>query len=168
MYHHQILTVRDSTEQWHESVCSTVMAQGWDRNFGPARTLRTLLYKPFLPVARTMKRFEDLCYNHYMFNGMHENGKQFYENHYDEVRKALQQERLLVFNVKEGWGPLCAFLGKPVPDWDFPRKNERKAFIATIGGYNDWLEEVARKRMLYVGALSVITLAAVWAMSVKA
>lgn len=33
-------------------------------------------------------------------------------------------ERFLEFNVKEGWGPLCAFLGKPVPERAFPKVND--------------------------------------------
>ena len=36
--------------------------------------------------------------------------------------------RLLVFHVREGWGPLCEFLGVPVPDdKPFPHLNERAA-----------------------------------------
>ena len=31
--------------------------------------------------------------------------------------------QLLVFNVKEGWAPLCAFLDRPIPDAPFPRVN---------------------------------------------
>jgi len=34
--------------------------------------------------------------------------------------------QLLEFSVKEGWGPLCAFLGVPVPDVPFPRLNSRE------------------------------------------
>ena len=33
-------------------------------------------------------------------------------------------ERFLEFNVKEGWKPLCAFLGKPVPETAFPKVND--------------------------------------------
>jgi Sulfotransferase domain len=30
--------------------------------------------------------------------------------------------------VKEGWAPLCAFLGVPVPDAPFPRENTSESF----------------------------------------
>lgn len=33
---------------------------------------------------------------------------------------------MLVFNVKEGWDPLCNFLGKEVPVEPFPNVNESK------------------------------------------
>ena len=39
----------------------------------------------------------------------------FYEEHVDEVKANVPPEKLLVFNVKEGWQPLCIFLDLPVP-----------------------------------------------------
>ena len=38
----------------------------------------------------------------------------------------MPPEKLLVFNVKEGWEPLCAFLNVPVPqdEGGFPGTNE--------------------------------------------
>merc|ERR1740139_460550 len=38
-----------------------------------------------------------------------------YVTYNDKARAAVPAGRLLVFNVKEGWGPLCAYLGRPVP-----------------------------------------------------
>lgn len=43
----------------------------------------------------------------------------------DFVRKTVPAERLLEFDVKQGWGPLCEFLGKPVPSIPFPHINDR-------------------------------------------
>ena len=47
-------------------------------------------------------------------------GPEFYRMHNEEVRRFVPQERLLEFNVKEGWGPLCKFLEVPEPDTPFP------------------------------------------------
>jgi len=33
------------------------------------------------------------------------------------------KDKLLIYSVKDGWEPLCKFLGKPVPSWPFPHKN---------------------------------------------
>ena len=49
----------------------------------------------------------------------------WFERRNKEVIDALPPERLLVFSPKEGWAPLCAFLGVPVPDGPFPRVNSR-------------------------------------------
>jgi len=57
-----------------------------------------------------------------------------YEAHADEVKAAIPPEQLLVYSVDQGWGPLCAFLGVPVPDAPFPRTNDRAEFLGRIKG----------------------------------
>jgi hypothetical protein len=42
-------------------------------------------------------------------------------------------ERLLVFDVSEGWGPLCSFLDCPVPPGNFPRSNSHDEFWQKLG-----------------------------------
>jgi hypothetical protein len=51
-----------------------------------------------------------------------------------EVRAAIPADRLLVYDVAEGWGPLCAFLGVPVPDTPFPHRNRKDDFWRDFGG----------------------------------
>lgn len=48
--------------------------------------------------------------------------------HAAAVKDAIPAERLLVHDVKQGWEPLCAFLGVSVPDEAFPRTNNRSEF----------------------------------------
>jgi hypothetical protein len=39
--------------------------------------------------------------------------------------KTIAPERLLVFNIREGWEPLCTFLVVPLPQHEpFPRVND--------------------------------------------
>ncbi|KAL6757346.1 hypothetical protein V8C86DRAFT_2627036 [Haematococcus lacustris] len=45
-----------------------------------------------------------------------EHMRQVFEGWNAEVQRVVPPDRLLVFNVKQGWAPLCAFLGVPVPD----------------------------------------------------
>ena len=54
--------------------------------------------------------------------------------HNDAVKAAIPAERLLVFEAKQGWAPLCAFVGKPVPEGDFPRTNDREEFFKLVSG----------------------------------
>ena len=37
--------------------------------------------------------------------------------------QAAPKDKLLVFNVKDGWEPLCQFLGVDVPNKPFPHRN---------------------------------------------
>ena len=48
--------------------------------------------------------------------------------HTEHVTNTLPPERLLVFDVREGWTPLCRFLDRPVPDTPFPRTNSTAQF----------------------------------------
>ncbi len=51
-----------------------------------------------------------------------------------EIREAIPADRLLVYEVKQGWEPLCEFLELPVPDKPFPRVNSRDETKQLIAG----------------------------------
>ena len=51
-----------------------------------------------------------------------------YDKHVAQVKASVPPSKLLVFNVKEGWAPLCAFLGKPIPDAPYPCVNDTASF----------------------------------------
>lgn len=51
-----------------------------------------------------------------------------YRRHLVEVQDTILPERLLVFELGDGWGPLCDFLGVAVPDVPFPRTNSTAEF----------------------------------------
>lgn len=48
------------------------------------------------------------------------------------VKATIPPKRLLVFDVREGWAPLCAFLDRPVPDSPFPRTNSKEEFFELV------------------------------------
>ena len=54
--------------------------------------------------------------------------------HNDAVKKTIPASQLLVFEVKDGWEPLCAFLGVPAPAEPFPRTNDREEFWDRVNG----------------------------------
>jgi transposase len=54
--------------------------------------------------------------------------------HTEAVKAAIPAEQLLVYQVKDGWEPLCAFLGVPVPTDAFPRTNDRAEFWERVSG----------------------------------
>jgi len=53
---------------------------------------------------------------------------EYFNRHTEAVLAAVPKDRLLVFEAAQGWAPLCAFLGVPVPDTPFPRENSRDDF----------------------------------------
>ena len=50
--------------------------------------------------------------------------KSQYTRHNAAVRSLVPADQLLEYNVKQGWGPLCRFLGLPEPDEPFPHENK--------------------------------------------
>ena len=52
-----------------------------------------------------------------------------YQRHNAQVRATIPAERLLVYEVAQGWEPLCAFLGVPVPDSPMPKVNSTEEFV---------------------------------------
>ena len=56
-----------------------------------------------------------------------------FNDHVADVNAAIPADRLLVFDVVEGWDPLCRFLEVPVPDAPFPRTNSTREFWEKVG-----------------------------------
>ncbi len=55
-----------------------------------------------------------------------------YNAYIEEVKCAVPPEKLLVFSVTDGWGPLCRFLGVPEPQEPFPQLNDRESIKKAI------------------------------------
>ena len=80
-----------------------------------------------------------------MINGIIWNGtfegrfddKQFaldvYERHNEDVKSKVPADKLLVYEIKQGWEPLCEFLDVPVPDSPMPHLNDATSFRAMVG-----------------------------------
>lgn len=52
--------------------------------------------------------------------------------HNRQVREVIAPERLLVYEVAQGWAPLCDFLGVPVPAEPMPKVNSTQEFQARV------------------------------------
>jgi len=54
--------------------------------------------------------------------------------HIEAVKATIPPNQLLVYEVKQGWEPLCKFLNRPVPSAEFPRTNDRAEFWDRVNG----------------------------------
>lgn len=61
-----------------------------------------------------------------------EHAVRVFTEHNEAVRREIPADRLLVFEVAQGWQPLCDFLGVPVPEAPFPRTNDSASFLARV------------------------------------
>jgi len=116
-----ILTVRDP-ESWYRSVSTTVWSPAMQAMLasGPMASL----FAKFL--AYYAERWEVPFGSGRMPS--HEQAIARFNAHNAEVERIIPRKRLLVYEVKEGWAPLCAFLEVPVPDALFPRENTSESF----------------------------------------
>lgn len=55
-----------------------------------------------------------------------------YKDHIEYVKKTCPSDRLLVFEAKDGWEPLCKFLGKEIPKESYPNVNDTNQFKKLI------------------------------------
>ncbi|MEM9232473.1 MAG: sulfotransferase, partial [Pseudomonadota bacterium] len=57
-----------------------------------------------------------------------DHAKSVFIAHNEAVTAAIPTDRLLVYPVGSGWGPLCDFVGRPIPDQPFPSGNTARQF----------------------------------------
>ena len=117
-----ILTKRDK-DKWFESTQATI--------FSEAMTARIVgsPVEPFFhkTVWRDFgKRIHDRAFM-----------TAYFEEHNATVEAEVAKKRLLVYDVAQGWEPLCKFLGVPVPDSPFPKVNSREDMQARMSKHAD-------------------------------
>jgi hypothetical protein len=110
-------TVRDP-DKWFDSTQATIFApQGGARQDGQG--LRERFFDSFVGPLRN--HLDDRAYM-----------TDYFRRHTDAVKAAIPPERLLVFEVGEGWDRLCRFLGVPVPAEPYPSENSTADFQARV------------------------------------
>lgn len=127
-----ILTVRDP-EQWYDSVSATIFSRALaeEQRLPLRRKVIRWLVAHRAPDFALYPRMAKATVEDRIFDGRvgdRAYAVKVFERHVAEVREAIPPDRLLVFDVREGWPPLCGFLGIPVPDEPFPQVNEREAW----------------------------------------
>jgi hypothetical protein len=113
-----ILTTRDAAK-WKASTEATIYQGG---------TLPILRLAPLLRAPHR-KFAEIICpiWATFFRGRFLEDGEAMFEEHSALVRTLVPPEQLLVYEVKQGWGPLCAFLGVPVPVRTRARRRRNRA-----------------------------------------
>jgi hypothetical protein len=123
-----VLTVRDA-DKWYDSASKTIFREIPGIFFGLSR-----LFGLFSKTARsfpTVFNFARNLVEEGFFEGRahdREHTKSIFNAWNEEVKRTVPADRLLVFEVKDGWEPLCQFLGVPVPRTPFPRSNDSDTF----------------------------------------
>lgn len=124
-----LLTVRDP-EKWYDSAIETI----WSWRCGEQN--------PAHRIFEYFRKFQEQAqafHNATMLPGVkrtdREGSIKSFKAWTETVKSTVPPEKLLVFDVKEGWEPLCKFLDLPVPDEPFPQVNDKeeiKSFLTKV------------------------------------
>ena len=100
-------TVRDP-DKWFESTQATIFSpMNRASTTGSSDDMRARFFASFMGPMR--EHLDDRAWM-----------TDHFRRHTEEVKAAIAPERLLIYEVGEGWDRLCAFLGVPVPDEPYP------------------------------------------------
>jgi len=132
-----LLIVRDPVK-WYQSVKDSVFKIHITMVSWPCSWFTTLIgARPFIELSSKVGGYyiqpystTGLCMFDVVAAG-EEMAVQFNKDYVNEVKTYVPADRLLVWEVKEGWAPLCKFLDLPVPDSPFPRVNDSEMFDRT-------------------------------------
>ncbi|MCG5218412.1 sulfotransferase family protein [Streptosporangium sp. KLBMP 9127] len=124
-----VLSVRDP-DRWYDSMQATIFKQAKRVDSGAGRLAAKVMFR-LSGDMEAYTRMTSTIVGQGVFAG--ETADRAYltkvfNDHVEAVKQAIPAERLLVFNVKEGWEPLCRFLDVPVPGEPFPRVNDSADF----------------------------------------
>lgn len=121
-------------DEWYESARRTIFMS---ENMPLKKYVKFGLRFPFSKEVR--KRLPVFRYNQKLIR--YEFGKNLsdkkhitdiFKRHTDNVIRHINPKRLLVYNVSQGWEPLCKFLNLPVPEIKFPYKNTYDEFMSKV------------------------------------
>ncbi|KIW19065.1 hypothetical protein PV08_03355 [Exophiala spinifera] len=119
-----ICTVRDP-EKWWNSLAPIVEKGNL--------TVLSWILAP-LPTLRMFRAYHDALDEgrvgelYFRENEPQRPTRAMWDRHIEHLKKVVPKDRLFFYDVRDGWEPLCAILGVPVPkDVPFPKLNDAQA-----------------------------------------
>ena len=124
-----ILTMRDP-EKWYKSFGDTIIKQS-KPSVGQIMALSfRMIYSKLARQRLKVFKFSGEYLKEWFPNGFEDKAAaiQFFEEWNQKVKDTIPADKLLICEIKEGWQPICDFLGVPVPQTEFPRSNSTAEF----------------------------------------
>jgi hypothetical protein len=124
-----ILTLRDP-DAWYASAAATIFARMLE--FEALRSDPAAVD----PARRRHMEMINILIVEKTFGGSlaKDDAIAVFNAHNEEVRRLVPRKRLLVHESGEGFEPLCAFLGVPVPATPYPKVNTTEDFASHFPG----------------------------------
>ncbi len=125
-----ILTVRPF-EKWYTSIYSTIWQAGPQTLPQKLAMLGKLAFNPKLRATIKAVKFAKATIFSDHLQGKFadkEFAHQVFDKHNADVKAFVPPEKLLVYDVSDGWKPLCDFLGVAEPAEPLPHLNKKENF----------------------------------------
>ncbi|KAK6064864.1 hypothetical protein SCUP234_12832 [Seiridium cupressi] len=156
-----VINYREDVEAWHQSVVNV-----WSTAEKQAGWIHPLLVwfhaKMFWVNVNEMR----MTYAGLFRGNYRTNAKAAYQDHYlmlDEVTEGMGKDRVLRWKAQDGWRPLCEFLGRDVPDEEFPNRNALDQVVQKVmGSLMRDADEASRNMALVLGSAVAGMAALIW------
>ncbi|KAK4033699.1 hypothetical protein C8A01DRAFT_49753 [Parachaetomium inaequale] len=146
-----VLNMRRDLDGWERSLNSTLVHANESWGFWIASWLDREAFWAWHVYERFLWPLLFRAPDGDMKRAIRGNARWVQREHANMVRGLVPKDRLLEWYIEDGWAPLCAFLGKPVPDAEFPHAN-------AVGSGWKAREEQANKRWVERAFLNLILL----------
>ena len=105
----KVIITNRSEDSWVSSMNCTVVAPDTQQRQDQGFPLRHAYYK--------------LCWD----DDFDANGRKFWREYNRKIRDLASPNNLLVYELGEGWDRLCEFLGKTIPEVNYPNNDEARS-----------------------------------------
>ena len=125
-----ILTVRPF-EKWYSSVQSTVWTAGPQSLPEKLAMMSKLLFNPRLrKVIQCVKLAKKMIFKVHLQGKFEDKAfaEKVFNQHTEDVKAHVPADKLLIYDVRDGWAPLCKFLNVPEPEEALPHLNKKENF----------------------------------------
>ncbi len=123
-------------EKWYNSYYSTIWTAQNPPESEKAAMSERIAADPRLKSVMQVMGFSKQAMSEDHFQGKFmdkEFMEKLFNDHNEEVKNYVPADKLLVFDVCEGWEPLCKFLDVEIPNESLPHTNKKEDFHIMVG-----------------------------------
>lgn len=131
-----ILTVRPF-EKWYTSLHGTIWQAGPQTLGQKLSMISKLLFNSRLrSVIKCVKFAKSSIFEKHLQGKFADKGfaEEIFNKHTEDVKASVPSDKLLVYDVRDGWEPLCSFLNVPEPSEPLPHLNKKENFKEMLAG----------------------------------
>ncbi|CAK8677546.1 unnamed protein product [Clavelina lepadiformis] len=151
-----ILTTRDE-EEWYQSVLGQNKVMKRNYIYQVMQILSPTGWKYYKFFRDTMTCLSGLRMRHpfdLMFVKNEMQVRKCFRQHQEYCKQNCPPEKLFAYDVRQGWAPLCKFLGKEIPDKPFPHENVAGNIVDNLMAKHPALIRIQREMKVTVALIS--------------